>query len=278
MHPDDVVASGEGFNAWLIRVTDGYVNVDRLATVASMIPVLNNLMALADALTDIVSIIRKRGGELLDYLGLAINLIGVIPFPPVLAPMRLTARPLLALIRNQLLIHKRDIGAAVVSIVVTHVQASFSTEVEDFLTKLQAVVNDLIDHCAAKAQEIFTGLADGIDAVVAGKLFDPTKNERQAAEYRQLMKKSGWLSKDLVKGRGVICPSPVALGKRNVNSAGSTAASRSRGVRRADSLACGVVAHVGAGGGRQDQRTEGQRRRQADVAAAEADQCTAAQA
>ena len=208
MHPDDVVASGEGFNAWLIRVTDGYVNVDRLATVASMIPVLNNLMALADALTDIVSIIRKRGGELLDYLGLAINLIGVIPFPPVLAPMRLTARPLLALIRNQLLIHKRDIGAAVVSIVVTHVQASFSTEVEDFLTKLQAVVNDLIDHCAAKAQEIFTGLADGIDAVVAGKLFDPTKNERQAAEYRQLMKKSGWLSKDLVKGRGVICPSP----------------------------------------------------------------------
>ena len=82
------------------------------------------------------------------------------------------------------------------SIVVTHVQASFSTEVEDFLTKLQAVVNDLIDHCAAKAQEIFTGLADGIDAVVAGKLFDPTKNERQAAEYRQLMKKSGWLSKD----------------------------------------------------------------------------------
>ncbi len=132
-----------------------------------MIPVLNNLMALADALTDIVSIIRKRGGELLDYLGLAINLIGVIPFPPVLAPMRLTARPLLALIRNQLLIHKRDIGAAVVSIVVTHVQASFSTEVEDFLTKLQAVVNDLIDHCAAKAQEIFTGLADGIDAVVA---------------------------------------------------------------------------------------------------------------
>ena len=55
-----------------------------------------NLMALADVLTDIVSIIRKRGGELLDYLGLAINLIGVIPFPPVLAPMRLTARPLLA--------------------------------------------------------------------------------------------------------------------------------------------------------------------------------------
>ncbi|MCA8272887.1 hypothetical protein LGN17_10210 [Burkholderia sp. AU30280] len=165
------MASGEGFNAWLISVTNGYVNVDRLATVASMIPVLNNLMALADALTGIVSIIRKRGGELLDYLGLAINLIGVIPFPPVLAPMRLTARPLLALIRNQLLIHKRDIGAAIVSIVVTHVQASFSTEVEDFLTKLQAVVNDLIDHCAAKAQEIFTGLADGIDAVVAGKLF-----------------------------------------------------------------------------------------------------------
>ncbi|WP_260435881.1 hypothetical protein [Burkholderia seminalis] len=96
VHPDDVVASGEGFNAWLISVTHGYVDVDRLKTVASMIPVLNNLMALADALTDIVSIIRKRGGELLDYLGLAINLIGVIPFPPVLAPMRLTARPLLA--------------------------------------------------------------------------------------------------------------------------------------------------------------------------------------
>ncbi|MCA8044254.1 hypothetical protein [Burkholderia seminalis] len=54
VHPDDVVASGEGFNAWLISVTHGYVDVDRLKTVASMIPVLNNLMALADALTDIV--------------------------------------------------------------------------------------------------------------------------------------------------------------------------------------------------------------------------------
>ncbi|WP_226249026.1 hypothetical protein [Burkholderia cenocepacia] len=51
VHPDDVVASGEGFDAWLISVTHGYVDVDRLKTVASMIPVLNNLMALADALT-----------------------------------------------------------------------------------------------------------------------------------------------------------------------------------------------------------------------------------
>ncbi len=139
--------------------------------------------------------------------------------------MRLTARPLLALIRNQPLIHKRDIGAAVVSIVVTHVQASFSTEVEDFLTKLQAVVNELIDHCAAKAQEIFTGLADGIDAVVAGKLFDPTKNEQEAAEYRQLMKQSGWLSTDQVKGAwGYLSESLVAKGKRNANSVGITAA------------------------------------------------------
>ncbi|MCA7904985.1 hypothetical protein LGN20_37220 [Burkholderia cepacia] len=28
VHPDDVVASGEGFNAWLISVTHGYVDVD----------------------------------------------------------------------------------------------------------------------------------------------------------------------------------------------------------------------------------------------------------
>ena len=224
VHPEDVVASGEGFNAWLISVTHGYVDVDRLAALASMIPILNNLMALADVLTDIVSIIRKRGGELLDYLGLAINLIGVIPFPPVLAPMRLTARPLLALIRNELLIHKRDIGAAIVSIVVTHVQASCSTEIEDFLTKLQGVVNELIDNCAAKAREIFTSLADGIDAVLAGKLFDPTKNEQRAAGYRQQMKKSGWFSSDLVTGAwGYLSESSMALGKRKANSAGSAA-------------------------------------------------------
>ncbi len=224
VHPDDVVASGEGFNAWLISVTHGYVDVDRLKTVASMIPVLNNLMALADALTDIVSIIRKRGGELLDYLGLAINLIGVIPFPPVLAPMRLTARPLLALIRNEILIHKRDIGAALISIVVTHVQASCATEIEDFLTKLQAVLNDVIDHCAAKAREILTSLADGIDAVLAGQLFDPAENERRAAEYRQQMKKSGWFSKDLVTGAwGYLAESRTALVKRGANAATSTA-------------------------------------------------------
>lgn len=224
VHPDDVVASGEGFNAWLISVTHGYVDVDRLKTVASMIPVLNNLMALADALTDIVSIIRKRGGELLDYLGLAINLIGVIPFPPVLAPMRLTARPLLALIRNEILIHKRDIGAALISVVITHVQASCATEIEDFLTKLQAVLNDVIDHCAAKAREILTSLADGIDAVLAGQLFDPAENERRAAEYRQQMKKSGWFSTDLVTGAwGYLAESRTALVKRGANAVTGTA-------------------------------------------------------
>ena len=221
VHPDDVRASGEGFNAWLIDVTHGYVNVERLATVASAIPILNNLMALADVLSDIVSIIRKRGGDLLDYLGLAINLIGVIPFPPVLAPMRLAARPMLALIRNELMIHKRDIAAAVVSIVVTHVQASCATEIENFLTTLQGVVNELIDTCAKKAQEILTSLADGIDALLAGKLFDPAKNEKQAAEYRQLMKKSGWFSKDKVAGAwGYLSESTAALGKRGANSAG----------------------------------------------------------
>ncbi|MBR8080999.1 RHS repeat-associated core domain-containing protein [Burkholderia cenocepacia] len=224
VHPDDVVASGEGFNAWLISVTHGYVDVDRLKTVASMIPVLNNLMALADALTDIVSIIRKRGGELLDYLGLAINLIGVIPFPPVLAPMRLTARPLLALIRNEILIHKRDIGAALISVVITHVQASCATEIEDFLTKLQAVLNDVIDHCAAKAREILSSLADGIDAVLAGQLFDPAENERRAAEYRQQMKKSGWFSTDLVAGAwGYLAESRTALVKRGANAVTGTA-------------------------------------------------------
>ncbi|KVN25971.1 sugar-binding protein [Burkholderia pyrrocinia] len=221
VHPDDVRASGEGFNAWLIDVTHGYVNVERLATVASAIPILNNLMALADVLSDIVSIVRKRGGDLLDYLGLAINLIGVIPFPPVLAPMRLAARPMLALIRNELMIHKRDIAAAVVSIVVTHVQASCATEIENFLTTLRGVVDELIDTCAKKAQEILTSLADGIDALLAGKLFDPAKNEKQAAEYRQLMKKSGWFSKDKVAGAwGYLSESTAALGKRGANSAG----------------------------------------------------------
>ena len=222
VHPDDVRASGESFNTWLMTVTHGYVNVDRLATVASAIPILNNLMALVDVLTDIVSIIRKRGGDFLDYLGLAINLIGVIPFPPVLAPLRLTARPMLALIRNELMIHKRDIAAAVVSIVVTHVQASCATEIENFLTTLQGVVNELIDHCAKKAHEILTSLADGIDALLVGKLFDPSENKKRAAEYRQLLKKSGWFSKDQIAGAwGYLSESTSALGKDKANSAGS---------------------------------------------------------
>ena len=64
VHPDDVRASGEGFNAWLIDVTHGYVNVERLATVASAIPILNNLMALADVLSDIVSIVPPDFDEI----------------------------------------------------------------------------------------------------------------------------------------------------------------------------------------------------------------------
>ncbi|BAX59554.1 RHS repeat-associated core domain-containing protein [Burkholderia stabilis] len=186
--PKDVAQGGNRFDAWLRKISGNHVTFEDVKTVAGAVPIVGNIMAAIDALGDIAEIIQKRGGKVLDYMSLAINLIGIIPIPPTLAPFRMSARPLLALVRNQLLITRSNLGAALISVLITHINATCATEIEDFLNKLKNGLEKLLDGCASKAEELMVAIATGMDKALHGQLFDNSGNLKRA---EQLAKKMG---------------------------------------------------------------------------------------
>ncbi|MBR8458671.1 RHS repeat protein [Burkholderia dolosa] len=221
----DVAAGGDRINQWLLSISGNHISFEDLKTVASAVPIIGNLMAFYDAVCDIVTIIEKRSADLLDYLGLAINLIGVIPVPPPLASFRMSARPLLALVRNQLLVSRGNLGAALISVLVTHVNAAAASEIESFLKTLQQVLVELLNDCAAKAQELMVGIANGLELALQGQLFDSSENVRRTEQIARKMDERSWYNPMLVVDAIEYgYEGSVALGKEAGNAVAGTAA------------------------------------------------------
>ncbi|TMU70104.1 hypothetical protein FGA82_28625, partial [Pseudomonas fluorescens] len=88
----DVASSAAAFDAWLQSATDGVVTLDRIKNYAGFLPVVGNIMALVDALSDIVTLSDAKQRDLLTWASLGINLIGVLPLPPSMAAARMTLR------------------------------------------------------------------------------------------------------------------------------------------------------------------------------------------
>ncbi|WP_333998851.1 RHS repeat-associated core domain-containing protein [Burkholderia cepacia] len=224
--PKDVAQGGNRFDAWLRKISGNHVTFEDVKTVAGAVPIVGNIMAAIDALGDIAEIIQKRGGKVLDYLSLAINLIGIIPIPPTLAPFRMSARPLLALVRNQLLITRSNLGAALISVLITHINATCATEIEDFLNKLKEGLVKLLDGCASKAEELMGAIATGMDKALHGQLFDNSGNLKRAEQLAKKMRDNRpWYSASRV-GDGIrfAYEGYKALGKTVGNATVGTAA------------------------------------------------------
>src|SRR5471030_1519996 len=86
----DVGCSAAQFDAWLQSTSGGVVTLDRIKNVAGALPVVGNIMALVDALNDIVTLSNAEKRDLLAWASLGINLIGVLPLPPAMAAARMT--------------------------------------------------------------------------------------------------------------------------------------------------------------------------------------------
>ncbi|WUR11168.1 hypothetical protein E7V67_015745 [[Empedobacter] haloabium] len=81
----DVGAAAAAFDKWLRKISHDYVTLERLSTVAGSLPVIGNIMAVIDAVMDVVGIVQKyiadKKVDFLEWVSLGINLIGVIPLP-----------------------------------------------------------------------------------------------------------------------------------------------------------------------------------------------------
>jgi hypothetical protein len=91
---------------WLKSISGDYVTVDRVMSVASVLPILGNILAAIDAVCDIIVLVENKAAnateKALDWVSLGINLIGIVPFPPTMAAARTSLRPALHLVRSKL--------------------------------------------------------------------------------------------------------------------------------------------------------------------------------
>ncbi|AKJ28503.1 RHS repeat-associated core domain-containing protein [Caldimonas brevitalea] len=174
---EDVGAGAAAFDKWLRKISHDYVTLERLSTVAGGLPVIGNIMALIDAVMDVVRVVekyaKKEAAHFLDWVSLGINLIGVIPVPLGMSAARMSLRPALHLVRQQLARGTQNLGEALVAVLVTHLNARIAGEIETFVDKAMGQLPGILEKCAQKTDEIADSLVDVLNRCIGNKpLFD----------------------------------------------------------------------------------------------------------
>ncbi|MWL90375.1 hypothetical protein GA566_23395 [Cupriavidus sp. SW-Y-13] len=159
---EDIGKGAAEFDAWLQEVSGGAVTLDRIRMVAGSVPVVGNIMALVDALGDVVTLTRSKSPDFLDWVSLGINLIGIVPVPPGMAAARMSLRPTLALVRQELRQGAKFVlGDALVEVLVGHLNATIVGELDDFVTQAQAKLPGILQDAGELGEKLLIEIAMG---------------------------------------------------------------------------------------------------------------------
>ncbi|HEY0062723.1 MAG TPA: DUF6531 domain-containing protein, partial [Telluria sp.] len=162
----DIGAGAAAFDKWLRKISYDYVTLERLSTVAGSLPVIGNIMALIDAIMDVVGIIEKtiadKKIDFLQWVSLGINLIGVVPVPLGMGAARMSLRPALHLVRQKLALGVKDLGSTLVEVLIVHLNTRLAGEIETFVDSAMSKLAGILDQCAKLAD----GIADDLIKVL----------------------------------------------------------------------------------------------------------------
>ncbi len=193
----DVGAGAAAFDKWLRNISHDYVTLERLATVAGSLPVIGNIMALIDAIMDIVAIIQKglaKGAKEIDFLlwvSLGINLIGIAPGAGNAA--RMSLRPALHLVRQKLRSGAKDLGAALVEVLVVHLNARLAGEIDTFVDSAMGKLAGILDDCAHTADGIADDLIKTLKRCIGQEpLFDVASPSEVETKLHDPKAQSSW--------------------------------------------------------------------------------------
>ncbi|MDP9930427.1 RHS repeat-associated core domain-containing protein [Variovorax paradoxus] len=170
---EDVAAASKAVDDWLRSFTGGYVTLERLTMVLGSLPIVGNIMALVDVFLDLINIVEKKAkdsvGAFLNWVSLGINLIGLIPAPPTMAAARMSLRPTLHLVRQQLKTATSNLGEAIVTTLVGHLNATIVGELETFIDKAIGLLGEMLKGCTNLADDIVDNLVDILNRVLGKK-------------------------------------------------------------------------------------------------------------
>lgn len=165
------IGQGEAtVNAWLLELSGNTIDLATVKAWAGAVPVVGNIVALFDALGDIIHLAKTGSNDPLDWVSLGINLIGVVPVPPTMAAARMTLRPVLFLARQQLKKNKGDFAQAVMNIMVGHLSATLMGEIETFVERAETELPGILNNAANTGFQTLNSLADAIERIAKGEI------------------------------------------------------------------------------------------------------------
>lgn len=193
----DIGAAAAAFDKWLRKISYDYVTLERLSTVAGSLPVIGNIMALIDAIMDMVGVIQKyiakKEIDFLEWVSLGINLIGVVPLPPTMSAARMSLRPALHLVRQKLALGVKDIGAALIEVLIAHLNATLAGKIETFIDGAMGKLAGMLDDCAHVADGIADDLIKILNRCIGNEpLFDVASPAEVEDKLYDPKVKSSW--------------------------------------------------------------------------------------
>jgi len=196
----DVGKGIQQFDTWLRKISGGYVTLERIKMVAGNLPVVGNIIALADAICDIVDLCQKKFAskveEFLGWVSLGINLIGVIPMPVTMAAARMGLRPAIVLVRQNLVRTAEGvakfIGESVLVLLTDHLNDKLAGELDKFAEGALSNLKPMLDNAASHGQKLCDEVANTMNQILDGKVFDANASKQAAAKAAADAAKSGW--------------------------------------------------------------------------------------
>lgn len=235
IQPADAGAALDAVDAWLRRISEGYLTLERVKNVANLVPIVSNLLAAIDVVLDVCDIANAETAPgSFEWLNLGIDLIGVVPIPGT-GPFRVAARPLLHLARGSAVHLGKDAAKggvqlfsdAVIEAMVTHLNAHFMGEIETFLQTLQQAIQDWLTAAADFSQTLINTLAQVIEGAA-----DPTRSRMLHSEHNQRAASAGLASAEA--GFAAYDPQVTARGFFQYLSQGATVFVKNAGKQAAE--------------------------------------------
>jgi RHS repeat-associated protein len=193
----DIGAAAAAFDKWLRKISYDYVTLERLSTVAGSLPVIGNIMALIDAIMDMVGVVQKyiakKEIDFLEWVSLGINLIGVIPVPPTMSAARMSLRPALHMVRQKLALGVKDLGPALIEVLIAHLNATLAGEIETFIDCAMGKLAGILDDCANTADGIADDLIKILKRCIGNEpLFDVASTAEVESKLHDPKVQSSW--------------------------------------------------------------------------------------
>lgn len=170
---EDVGLGAAQFDAWVRYVSGGLVGLESLQSVTTCAPVMGNLIAVVGALGNIAGLSEMPTHKPLDWVDLAINLIGLLPTPENQAHARLSLRPALFLVRQEMQQSgasgnaKGALGDGQVALLMGHLNATIKGELSNFIERAQGYLPAMLQQGGQVGCDLTLALAAGLEQAAA---------------------------------------------------------------------------------------------------------------